>query len=104
MTGCLVPTSSASCLCDSFARVERAGCPRASVRPAELDDLHRELPRGEEVLRGSTANPSGCRSAWSGALTAMRAMETSASCEARSAPLPTRLLDLPCGSGYYRGW
>src|SRR5439155_10382131 len=30
----------------------------------------------------------GCRSAWSGALTAVRAMETSASCEARSAPLP----------------
>src|SRR3989449_1860483 len=32
---------------------ERAGCPRASVRPVELDDLHGELPCGEEVRRGA---------------------------------------------------
>ena len=39
----------------SAALPERAGYPRASVRPVELDDLHGELPRGEEVRRGAVA-------------------------------------------------
>ena len=37
----------------SAALAERGSRPRASVRPVELDDLHRELPRGEEVWRGA---------------------------------------------------
>src|SRR5439155_23785491 len=37
----------------SAALAERAGRRWASVGPAELDDLHRELPRGEEVRRGA---------------------------------------------------
>src|SRR5437867_8310210 len=39
----------------SAALAERASRPRASVRPVELDDLHRKLPRGEEVRRSTVA-------------------------------------------------
>src|SRR2546427_5168269 len=39
----------------SAALAERASRPRTGVRPVELDDLHRELPRGEEVRRGAVA-------------------------------------------------
>src|SRR5204862_6068521 len=40
----------------SGALAERASRPRTGVRPVELDDLHRELPRGEEVRRGAVAS------------------------------------------------
>src|SRR5207247_2159714 len=39
----------------SAALPERASRPRAGVRPVEVDDLHGELPRGEEVRRGAVA-------------------------------------------------
>src|SRR5207247_8515181 len=37
----------------SAALAEGASRPRAGVRSVELDDLHRELPRGEEVWCGA---------------------------------------------------